>query len=240
MRWTLFGHSDRINEKQSVARENDPPVDEWDADGWTAGFSAQTILGDSLLLLTVIGRYSSLTGLAVRMDLEEINFEADETEWDLGGELRYLARNGWTAAVTLGTGRHSRQRYDLLARVGSDLNAWTPAAAIEVARYLPWGLAISAGVGYAAHAPWGTAPTPSEMSPAYQEWIAPELQLYGTEASSFTGTAAVLWQASPALSVWVQGSTASLAAKTGTGTVPILPDGSRRRNSIQIGLTMSR
>ena len=240
VRWTVFGQSERMNEKQSVALENEPPADEWDADGWTVGFSAQTMLGDSLFLLTVTGRYSSLAGQAVRMDLEEINLEADETEWDLGGELRYLVRSGWTGALVLGTGRYSRQRQDLLARVGSDLNAWTPAAAIEVARYLPWGLALSAGVGYAAHAPWGSVPTPSEMSPAYQKWIAPELQLYGTDATTLTGTMALLWQAGPALSVWIQGTTASLSPSTGSGTTPILPDGSRKRSSIQIGLTMNR
>ena len=69
VRWTLFGHSDRINEKQSVARENDPPVDEWDADGWTAGFSAQTILGDSLFLLICPAGNCSMKGKAMVVGL---------------------------------------------------------------------------------------------------------------------------------------------------------------------------
>lgn len=236
--WTLYGQRDRLSEKQSVRSENEPPTDDWDADGWTAGLSVQLTLGDSLVLVTIAGRYSTLAGQALRMDLEQVNFQADEAEWYLGGELRYLTRDGWSGALSIGTGRDSRRRQDLLARVASDLNSWMPTASLEVARALPWGLAVSAGVGFSQYAPWGSVPTPWEMSPAYQEWIAPELSLYGTDASSFGGTATVLWRARPALSLWVQGRTASLSAETAIGRLPMAPQGSRNHSSIEFGVTM--
>jgi len=238
VKWAAYAQRNDLRERQSVLLEDEPPTDEWDADGWTGGIAATAVLGDSLLLATLLGSYSSVNGQARRWDLDEVNFEAEESEWYVGGELRLLPYRGWTGAMRLGTSRQSRNRWDFLARTGSNLNSWMPAVSMEVARSLPWGVSVSLGVGYTQHAPWGSVPTPSEMQPAYQNWIAPELSLYLNDASSVVGSITVLWSASTKLAIWARGSLASLSGNGGTPAPPMLPEGSRTRSSIEIGFTL--
>jgi len=237
-KWTVFAQRDKLSEKQSVQIEDDPPTDGWDADGWSGGLAAQLAIGDSLVLVTVTAEYATLSGQALRMDLEEVNFSAEESGWYVGSEVRLLPHNGWTAAVRLGTGRESRVRRDYLARLASDLKAWAPAVSIEVARALPAGFSLSVGIGYSQHAPWGSIPDPAVMGEGYQDWIAPELSLYSTDASSITGTLVILWQAKPGLSFWAQGRAASLSGDAGTSGLPLTPEGKRKLGSIEVGVTM--
>ena len=238
VKWAAHAQRNDLSERQSVLREDEPPEDRWDADGWSGGIAATAVLGDSLLLATVSGSYSSANGEARRWDLDEVNFAAEESEWYVGGELRLLPRRGWTAALRLGTSRQSRRRWDLLARVGSDIKSWMPAVSVEVARSLPGGFAVSLGGGYTRHTPWGGIPTPGEMDPAYQNWIAPELALYLNDASTVVGSATLLWAASTEISIWARGTLASLSGDGWANLPPMLPEGSRSRNSIAIGFTL--
>jgi hypothetical protein len=237
-KWTLFAQRDKLSEKQSVQIEDDPPTDNWDADGWSGGLAAQSAFADSTVLVTLSAEYAKVSGEALRMDLEEVNFSAEEDGWYVAGEVRWLPRNGWSAAVRLGTGRESRVRQDYLARTASDLKAWAPAASIEVARALPAGFSLSVGLGYSQHAPWGSIPDPAIMGEGYQDWIAPELSLYSADASSITGTLVILWQAKPGLSFWAQGRAASLSGDAGTARLPLTPEGKRKLGAIEVGVTM--
>lgn len=237
-KWTVFAQRDKLSEKQSVQIEDDPPTDNWDADGWSGGLAAQRAFADSTVLLTLSAEYATVSGEALRMDLEEVNFAAEEDGLYVAGEVRWLPHNGWSAAVRLGTGRESRVRQDYLARTASDLKAWAPAASIEVARALPAGFSLSVGLGYSQHAPWGSIPDPAIMGEGYQDWIAPELSLYSADASSVTGTLVILWQAKPGLSFWAQGRAASLSGDAGTARLPLTPEGKRKLGAIEVGVTM--
>jgi hypothetical protein len=238
LEWAAYAQRDGLTERQSVFMEDEPPTDEWKADGWTGGMAGTAVLGDSSFLATVWGGYSGVNGEARRWDLNEVSFNADEAEWYLSGELRLLPQRGWTAAVRVGTVRQSRKRWDYLARVGSDINSWTVTVAAEVARTLAWGVSASLGVGYTRHSPWGSIPTPGLMEPAYQSWIAPELSIYLNQASSVAGFATLLWSASSRLSLWASGSLTSLSGNSGFYLPPLLPEGSRRHSSIELGLTL--
>jgi hypothetical protein len=75
------------------------------------------------------------------------------------------------------------------------------------------------------------------MEPAYQNWIAPELSVYLNGASTVDGSTTVLWTAGTELSIWARGTLASLSPDAGNAP-PLLPGGSRKRNSIEIGFTL--
>ena len=98
VKWTLFAQRDKLSEKQSVQIEDDPPTDNWDADGWSGGLAAQRAFADSTVLVTLSAEYATLSGTALRMDLEEVNFSAEEDGWYVSGEVRWLPHNGWSAA----------------------------------------------------------------------------------------------------------------------------------------------
>jgi len=237
--WTGAALLNRVTEGQYVDRyENVPNTDDWDADGWSLVFAAQRTLGDNAFLATVPGRYTELDGEAVRADLGEVSFTARESAVHVSAELRMLPRNGWQAALSYGLAREDRVRHDLLARVGSDVKHWAPALALEVARTLPGGFAISVGGGYSQYAPWGGIPSPNRMSDPYRRWIAPEYAQYGTEATTRTGSLTVLWRQSEKLSVWARGSLASLSPKSTVGQLQFAPGGSRTHGGIELGVTM--
>ena len=237
--WTAFAQRERTNDTQYADFfEADPPTDDWAAHGWSAGFTAQSALGDSLVLVTAAVRHTQLEGEALRMDLEDVNFETEEYTTYLTGELRLLPQGDWQAALWLALGREHRERRDLLARVRSDIGHWAPAASLEVARSLPFGLAVSAAAGISQYAPQGGIPNPFKMGNAYQEWIAPEMSVYGTEAVCRSGALTVRWGAGTGSSIWFRGTLASLSAKRGVGTLRPLPDGSRSRHTIEVGVTL--
>jgi hypothetical protein len=218
--------------------EADPPKDGWEAHGWSAGVAVQRTFGDSLALLTAALQHMRLDGEAQRMDLEVVNFEADERATQLTAELRLFPQADWQAALRLLLAREHRERRDMLARVRSDLGHWAPAASLEVARSLPAGLAVSAAAGICQHAPWGGVPDPFEMGNAYQEWIAPEMSVYGTEAVSRSAAVTVRWRGDASNTIWLRGSLALLSAKRGVGALRPLPPGSRLAQTIQVGVTL--
>ncbi len=237
--WVGFAQMDRVKEEQYIdLYNNEPDTDDWDADGLTIGFAAQRPFGNGRVLVTVSARYARLEGETLRMDLEEVNFTAREHTFHISGEVRLLPWNGWGGAVHLALGREGRERRDLLARVGSNLQHRAPAMSLEVSRTLPRGFAISVTGGFSHFAPWGDIPTPNTMSDAYQDWIAPELSLYGTAAWTRTGALTLLWRAREGLSLWAQGMLAALSPRAGSAHLEYQPEGSRTRNRIQLGVTM--
>ena len=237
--WTGFAQLERAAEEQFIDEyANDPPTDDWDANGWTLGFAAQRILTKSRILVTVSARYAQLDGETLRMDLDEVNFTVSESAAHVTGEVRLLPRSGWGAAVQVAVGREGRKRRDVLARVGSDLKHWAPALSVEISRTLPRGFAVSAAGGISQHVPWGDIPAPPAMSYAYQTWIAPELSLYGTKAWSRTGALTLVWLARDGVSLWAQGKLAFLSPQTGHTHLQFQPEGSRTRSRIEVGVTM--
>ena len=239
LNWVGFAQTNRVTEEQYIDIYSDEPdTDDWDADGWAIGFAAQRMFGGERVLATISARYAQLEGETQRMDLDEVNFTAKEHTFHISGEVRLLPWNGWGGAVQLALGREGRERRDLLARVGSDLQHRAPAMSVEVSRALPRGFAVAVAGGFSLFTPWGDIPTPSRMSDAYQTWIAPELSLYGTNAWSGTAALTVLWRARDDLSLWTQGTLASLSPSIGAARLEFQPEGSRTRNRIEVGVTM--
>jgi len=235
--WTAYLQRNTLVEKQSIDLSNEPPSDEWEADGWAVGGAAQFTFRRALLV-TLDGRSTTMSGEAVRMDLDSAHFTARDRAWRFVGDVRLPTADGWTVALRLATGRESRQARDSLARVGSDLKAWTPAASVEVGREIGAGLALALGAGYAQHAPWGAIPDPTTLSEAYRDWIAPELALYGTKSTTFSGSVTIRWRAGGGSDLWARGSLASLSPTSGIARLPAVPDGSRRRSMLELGFTM--
>jgi hypothetical protein len=237
--WVGFAQIEGSTEIQyKNAYDNDPPTDDWNSDGWTLGFAGQRRACEGRVLVTVSGRYTKLDGDAVRMDLGEVNFSVTESAANLRGEIRLLPRSGWNLALVAGLGREHRLHRDILARVGSDLSHWAPAVAVEIARSLANGFAVSAAAGMSRYSPRGEIPTPERMSQAYQTWIAPEYALYGTEANSRTGALTLLWRARAGLSLWAAGKLASLSPTSGNVQFQDTPEGSRTRTRIEVGVTL--
>ena len=237
--WVGFAQLENSAEIQyKDSYDNDPPTDDWDSDGWTIGFAALGRVSGGRVLVTVSGRYTKLAGDAVRMDLGEVNFSVTERVTHVSGEVRLEPWPGWSGAVNGTLGRQHRWRHDFLARVSSDLYHWAPAFSVEIARMLPHGFAVSVGGGISRHSPWGGIPNPSQLSEAYQEWIAPELALYSTEAAGRAGALAFLWRPRDGLSLWASGKLASLSPSSGLVDFQYAPEGSRTRTRIEVGVTI--
>ena len=236
--WAVYAQRNGLSERQSVGLfAIDPPTDDWDADGWTSGLSAQVDLADGRVLATLSGHYRTLTGSAKRMDLEGPHYTVNQNDWQVAAEVRLMPSRGWTGVIRLSTGRENWRARDSLARLGSDLKAWMPAAAFEVARALPARFTVAVGAGWAQHAPWGRIPDPSTLSAGYQNWIAPELTLYATKAVTVTGSATLLWRTRSGLEIWARGTLASLSG-TRPLTLPTSLEGSRERSALTLGITM--
>ena len=81
-------------------------------------------------------------------------------------------------------------------------------------------------------------PAPHRTSDAYETRIAPELSLYGTEATTRTGALTVSWTAPSCLTLWAQGKLARLSPTTSLGQLQFAPQGTRTRSRIEVGVTM--
>jgi hypothetical protein len=236
--WNAYLQRSHAREGQSTAFEAEPPTDDWDAEGWTAGFAVQARPADRPVVVTVSGRFATLEGRVTRMDLDAPHFSVDRRAWQLEAEITLLPHRGWSGALRIGTGRDRWLARDSLAAVASDLHAWKPGVAVEVARVLPRGFALALGVAYARHMPWGTIPAPATLSEGYQEWIAPELSLYGTSAHAVMESATIRWHAAADLEVWVRGMLGRLFPRAGAWSLPLTPLGSRQRRAVTMGITI--
>lgn len=215
-----------------------PPTDDYDADHWRAGVDVQLPLARAAVLATASGRYRSLSGSAQRKDLTAPHFFVEQTGWEVSADVRVMPAGGWMAAVRLSAGRLHWRADDTLVAVGSNLRAWTPSVALEIARTLPRGFAVALGAGWAQHAPTGTIPDPAELSAAYQRWIAPELSLDATKATTTAASATVRWRLRRDLELWVRGTLGSLSGSRPLAALPAAPQGWRHHRSLAVGMTM--
>jgi len=236
--WVAYGQRESLTEDRFNPGSNDPLIDAWEADGWTAGAAAQLGLGERLLL-TVDGRYRTLDGDGVRGDIELRNFTSDESRLEAGGELRLLPGSGWEAAASARVVRESRRRGDLIENTFSDISSWEPTVAGEIARHLSERFAVAVGGAFASYAPTATTPDPSEIGEAYAEWTAPELGLYATEATAWGATMTMRAQPGETVFVWLRGRYGSVSAGTVDNPQPDTPTGDRDGWGLSLGVTLS-
>ncbi len=214
-------------------------ADNWDADGWTAGGAAQVELASRHLLLTVNARYSNISGEEKRAEIDGVPFTADETRWHVNGELRGKTDNGWEAALRLDIKREDRRRSDGLAVASTDIRAWRPAAALEVARWLSATVALSAGMAVSEYNPSGSVPKATTLGPIYQNWLAPAVALAVTEATAHAFMGTLRWQALTRTGFWVQVRSENASPPDNrSGLLPGAPRGDRDRLRAAFGVVL--
>lgn len=182
LQWVMFGELTKMGEKQSEQLVNDPPSDDWDANGRALGIAAEGEgLGGRGRLVAEV-RWTQVSGEATRAGLEEegILFEATEEALAATLDLRYAPTPRWETGARIEVSRTDRSRRDLLAQVRSSLQSWRPALAIEAGRGIGCKGTVSLGVGAAWETPVGGIPNATALGDGYRRWLAPELAYYAT------------------------------------------------------------
>lgn len=237
--WTAFAQREDLTSENFNTTFGEGMADNWDADGWTAGAAAQADLAAHHLLVTVDARYSNITGEEKRAEIDGTPFTTDETRWHVNGELRGKSDNGWEAALGLGIKREDRRRSDGLAEAATDIRAWRPAAALEVAHWLSATVALSGGVAVSEYNPSGSVPLAATLGPVYQNWLAPAVALEVTEATAHAFMGTLRWQARAALGFWVQVRSESASPPDNrSGLLPGAPRGDRDRLRAAFGVVL--
>jgi len=239
-RWVVHGRlEDRTGVHFSSNMAN-PNQEEWASTGWLVGGAAQYPLVTDRLVLTLDGWVAGVAGEAQYSGLEGVPFAADEAAWTASGELRLLPTNGWQAVGFFSVTREQRTRRDGIARTHSDLSAWRPSGGLTVARHLgAFGVSLGGAVG--EFNPSGAAPLAHDMGPIYQNWIAPELALYATEARWVAGSGGISWRVRPSVLFAVD---AQYRRLTGTenlnSAIGTPPTGDRQRWSLDVGILVGQ
>jgi hypothetical protein len=234
-----YAADEHLREEQIHERQENPPVDTWVADGWSAGLAAQGRLPRVGALVTGQVRYAKLHGDARRLDLEGIVVRGRESALDLAGEVRWATPDSlWYLAAVVTTRHESRVQLDYVAELRSDIGSWLPGAAVEIARRVGPGTRVAFGAAYAGHYAASTMPNPTTKGPIYQLLIAPELSLDASQAQAVAAQATLVHRLRGATSAWVRVGYERLApADTpGQSTLPLRPNGDRKGWSVSLGL----
>jgi len=238
-RWVVFGEAAQYRERLTGSFAG---TDHWETHAWSVGAAAQRALGRQWLV-TVQGRYTALTGNGdLYADSGAVVFRAREHALTGSAEIRLLpTREGWTGLAVLSLVSDRREQRDSVADIWTDLSTVTPGIAVEAGKTVLKRLFVSVGAAYAMYSPSGTIPEPLARGAAYQEMIAPEIELEATEASVYALSLSLRWQVRDGMAVWVSTRTESLAPTTyglqlASG---FRPDGSRTASSVVVGVTLA-
>ncbi|MEJ7812537.1 MAG: hypothetical protein WKG32_19150 [Gemmatimonadaceae bacterium] len=233
----LYGERTRRREDQFSQLSATPATDRWRATGAAYGAAAQRALGllGARLLVTATTRYTTLDGDATRADLAGTIFRAAESTLAATLDVRLVPRTSpWSAAVIAGTARDSYDRRDFVAELASDVEAWTPHAALEVARSVGASTRVSFGYGATQHVTTSRIPSPAELGPAYRRLAAPELALTAGASLAHGGSLAISRRARRS-TVWLRARAESLRPGSGA-TLSLAPAGSRTLWNVSLGV----
>jgi len=236
--WALFGQRERTAEDQFLRTSDaDPSTDRWDADGWNVGLAAQWGLGgEDGWLLSIDGRYRTLTGEAFQASIGGILFTVDESRLEGAVDLRGRLGDGWLLAGRAELVRSEHDRVDRLAEAASDIRSTQAGGTIEIARILGDRFGVSLGGRVSSYGPSGTLPDPATLGPEYRRFQGPGLALELTDATTAAGLATIRWQPSATTGVWLRGELGSLSP--GTTTLPLTPTGSREAWRVTLGAVL--
>lgn len=238
MEWVLYGQRESLSEDRFQNRVNDPLVDDWNADGWTLGLAGQ-LHPHPKLLLSLDGRYTTLDGGAQRGDLDFIHFVSDERRLRLDADARWSPSRAWQLALLVGTTFESRLRTDVIEEQFSDIQSWEPSIAAEVARQVSDRVAVSVAGAASWYGPTSSLPDPTAIGPAYARWLAPELGLNATDATSWAGRATLRVRAGQSTHVWIRGGYGSTSPDEGP-TFSDSPTGERNAWSLMFGVALDQ
>jgi len=198
----------------------DPPTDDWVADGWTITAAHQRPLPYGITATLQLDA-NRLAGDVTLAAVEGVVTRVQETVFDGSLDLRWTGSDGaFQAALRLGLDLSRRQLQDYLVQVGADVRAAAPSMVIEVA-YRWSGTAVSVAGGVAGHGPYPTIPRPAAMGPVYNQFIAPRWARDATKATTLLGAVTVRQNLSARAALFAR---ANLARLSSSGTpVPPLP-----------------
>lgn len=234
--WVVFAERTRLREAQSSALVDDPPTDRWDADGWAWGAALGRAWRDSALRAAVHLRGTSAAGDARRFDLNDVIFRGDDSAIAASAELHVApTRSAWSGAITAATRRESRLRRDGLARLSTNVTAWVPGGAVDVARTVGERMAVRAGYALATYAPVSAIPGGDSLGVVFQRWIAPAIEYESTPKLSQAVRIVTTWRTAPA-TLWV-GAQYFVLSVTGSPTpTPFRPLGTRAGTRVTVGV----
>lgn len=181
---TLFAEAQRMNERQiSAVLAEHPPTDHWRTSGLSIGASAQRYFGT--LLARIDGTWRTQGGDGRRATDSTSSFRANANRIWTAGELRYATGDSsWSGGALFALERHQQEANDFLAGATTSITAWVPNAAVELSRRLSPSLSIFGGVGVAQYTPFATLPEPQGRGAAYDNLIAPAIEVAAATARS--------------------------------------------------------
>jgi len=213
----------------------DPPTDDWVADGWTITAAHQRPLPYGITGTLQLDA-SRLVGDVTLAAVEGVVTRVQETLFEGSLDLRWTAPDGaLQAALCLGLDLSRRQLDDYFVRIGADVRVAEPSAVAEVA-YRWAGTAVSLGGGIAGHGSYPTLPRPTAMGPVYQAFIAPRWAQDATRAGTLLGAVTVRQAVSAHAAVFARAHLARLSP-SGTPVPPLSAAGGRcERWQVEIGV----
>jgi hypothetical protein len=236
--WAAFVERGEQEERQHPPGRNDPDSDTWTTDVWTAGAALQRAIG-SAIQVVVSGRYSNLAGEARRGDLPDtVTFVSDESVLDLAADVEIEPVPVVRLLARLTFRSENRDRRDQIARLRTDLEGWTTGIGVAVAYRPLESLALGAGGAIARYGAGGAIPDPVYTGPAYSRYVAPELSLAASDATSWAVNGSVLWSVLPAASLWARVRGTSLSRSEGGVQLALVPGGKRKWWSVELGAVL--
>lgn len=181
---TSFAEGQWMDERQiSAVVAEHPPTDHWRTSGLSLGVSAQRYFGT--LLARIDGTWRTQRGDGRRAADSTSSFRANANRLWTAGELRYAAGDSsWSGGALFSLERDQQEANDFLAGAATNITAWVPNAAVELSRRLSPSFSISTGVGVAQYTPFATLPQPEGRGAAYDNLIAPAIEIAAATARS--------------------------------------------------------
>jgi hypothetical protein len=142
----------------------------------------------------------------------------------------------WEASLGLELQRQSSDRADSAPVVASRISATSPGVQLLAGRQLGAVRVVVSGA-LLFYAPSSRIPDPGARGPAYQRFIAPELDLYALAARPSALAARAEWSVSGGTTLWMTVRTGSLSPRA-VPLTPFSPGGSRRATALEMGVTL--
>ena len=173
-----------MDERQiSAVVSEHPPTDHWRTSGVSVGASAQRYFGS--LLARIDGSWRTQRGDGRRAADSTTTFLANASRLWTAGELRYAAGDSsWGGAALFSLEQDQQEATDYLAGATTDITAWLPNVTVELSRRLSSSFSLSGGVGVAQYTPFATLPEPQGRGAAYDNLIAPAIEVAAATARS--------------------------------------------------------
>jgi hypothetical protein len=190
VRWSSYASVDRNQEGQISVISTSAPVSRWRTTGFAiGGVAARTVHAVRAL---VSADFSSQRGDADRSLANAGPYAANASAVSLASDVRWTPiESRWSIGMRVGMDRDYQHVEDAAARATTDVTAWQPQADLEIVRRVNTSWSWSAGFGTFGFAPNATFPSPMGRSAAYQELIAPMLEISAATARTSRASVSV-------------------------------------------------